>query len=191
MTASPTTPRTVALDALVKVDDGAFANVLLPTLLRSSGLEPRERAQTTDLVYGTLRRRRALDALLEPLLDRDLDDLDAPVRAALRVGAYQLVDGVAAHAAVSETVDAVAQVAPRAKGYVNAVLRRLAQVGPPWPWPAGDDADRRRDPHVDARLDRGPAVRGPGTGDGAGGAGAGQRAGRAHAAGQPAPHHSG
>jgi 16S rRNA (cytosine967-C5)-methyltransferase len=135
-----TTPRAVALDALVKVDEGAYANVMLPGLLRSSGLEPRERAQTTDLVYGTLRRRRALDALLEPLLDRDLDDLDAPVRAALRVGAYQLVDGVAAHAAVSETVDAVAQVAPRAKGYVNAVLRRLAHAGPPWQWPTGDDA---------------------------------------------------
>ena len=133
------TPRDVALDALVKVDDGAYANVLLPTLLRSTGLEPRERAQTTDLVYGTLRRRRALDALLEPLLDRDLDDLDAPVRAALRLGAYQLVDGVPAHAAVSETVGAVARVAPRAKGYANAVLRRLSEVGPPWPWPEGDD----------------------------------------------------
>ena len=65
-----TTPRTVALDALMRVDEGAYANVMLPTLLRSSGLEPR-RAQTTDLVYGTLRRRRALDAPLEPLLDRD------------------------------------------------------------------------------------------------------------------------
>jgi 16S rRNA (cytosine967-C5)-methyltransferase len=133
------TPRDVALDALVKVDDGAYANVLLPTLLRSTGLESRERAQTTDLVYGTLRRRRALDALLEPLLDRDLDDLDAAVRAALRLGAYQLVDGVPAHAAVSETVGAVARVAPRAKGYANAVLRRLSEVGPPWPWPEGDD----------------------------------------------------
>ncbi len=132
------TPRDVALDALVKVDDGAFANVLLPTLLRATGLEPRERAQTTDLVYGTLRRRRSLDALLEPHLDRDLDDLDAPVRAALRLGAYQLVDGVPAHAAVSETVGAVARVAPRAKGYANAVLRRLSEVGPPWPWPEGD-----------------------------------------------------
>lgn len=133
------TPRDVALDALVRVDDGAYANVLLPTLLRSTGLEPRERAQTTDLVYGTLRRRRALDSLLEPLLDRDLDDLDAAVRAALRLGAYQLVDGVPAHAAVSETVGAVARVAPRAKGYANAVLRRLAEVGPPWPWPEGND----------------------------------------------------
>ena len=132
------TPREVALDALVRVEEGAFANVLLPTLLRSSGMEQRERAQTTELVYGTLRRRRSLDALLEPALDRDLDDVDAPVRAALRLGVYQLVEGVAPHAAVGETVGALERVAPRAKGYANAVLRKVAALGPPWPWPEGD-----------------------------------------------------
>ncbi len=132
------TPREVALDALVRVEEGAFANVLLPTLLRSSGMEQRERAQTTELVYGTLRRRRSLDALLEPVLDRDLDDVDAPVRAALRLGVYQLVEGVAPHAAVGETVGALEHVAPRAKGYANAVLRKVAALGPPWPWPEGD-----------------------------------------------------
>ena len=132
------TPREVALDALVRVEEGAFANVLLPTLLRSSGMEQRERAQTTELVYGTLRRRRSLDALLEPVLDRDLDDVDPPVRAALRLGVYQLVEGVAPHAAVGETVGALEHVAPRAKGYANAVLRKVAALGPPWPWPDGD-----------------------------------------------------
>jgi 16S rRNA (cytosine967-C5)-methyltransferase len=136
-----TTAREVALDALVKVDDGAYANVLLPTLLRATGLEARERAQATDLVYGTLRRRRSLDALLEPRLDRDLEDLDPPVRAALRLGTYQLVEGVPAHAAVGETVGALARVAPRAKGYANAVLRRVSELGPPWPWPEGDGVE--------------------------------------------------
>ncbi len=133
-----TTPREVALEALVRVEEGAYANVLLPGQLRTTGLEQRERAQTTELVYGTLRRRRSLDALLEPVLDRDLDDLDPPVRAALRLGVYQLVEGVAPHAAVGETVGALARVAPRAKGFVNAVLRRVADLGPPWPWPDGD-----------------------------------------------------
>ncbi len=133
-----TTPREVALEALVRVEEGAYANVLLPGLLRTTGLEQRERAQTTELVYGTLRRRRSLDALLEPVLDRDLDDLDPPVRAALRLGVYQLVEGVAPHAAVGETVGALGRVAPRAKGFVNAVLRRVADLGPPWPWPQGD-----------------------------------------------------
>jgi 16S rRNA (cytosine967-C5)-methyltransferase len=45
---------------------------------------------------------------------------------------------VPAHAAVSATVDAVASLAPRARGYVNGVLRAVARAGPPWPWPAGD-----------------------------------------------------
>jgi 16S rRNA (cytosine967-C5)-methyltransferase len=131
-------PRTIAIDALVRVEDGAYANVLLPALLRRSGMEQRERAQTTELVYGTLRRRRSLDALLAPVLDRDLDDVDPPVRAALRLGTYQLVEGVPAHAAVGETVGALAVSTPRAKGYANAVLRRVAALGPPWPWPPGD-----------------------------------------------------
>jgi len=39
---------------------------------------------------------------------------------------------------VGETVAAVTLVAPRAKGYVNAVLRKLAAGGPPWPLPEGD-----------------------------------------------------
>ncbi|MGZ4736123.1 MAG: transcription antitermination factor NusB [Acidimicrobiia bacterium] len=138
MTAPRPTPREVAIDALIRVDDGAYANVLLPGLLRTTRMEQRERAQTTELVYGTLRRRRSVDALLEPVLDRDLDDLDAPVRAALRLGAYQLVEGVAPHAAVGETVGALARTAPHAKGYANAVLRRVAALGPPWPWPEGD-----------------------------------------------------
>lgn len=138
---SVTTPRETAIDVLVRVEDGAFANVLLPGLLRGTGMEQRERAQTTELVYGTLRRRRSLDALLEPVLDRDLDDLDAVVRAALRLGVYQLVEGVAPHAAVGETVGALGTHAPRAKGYANAVLRKVAALGPPWPWPEGDSVE--------------------------------------------------
>jgi len=57
------------------------------------------------------------------------------------MGAYQLVDGVAAHAAVGETVTAVATRAPAARGYVNGVLRAVARDGPPWSWPAGDDVE--------------------------------------------------
>jgi 16S rRNA (cytosine967-C5)-methyltransferase len=131
--------RDVALTTLVQVEEGAYANVLLPSLLRATRLDPRERAQATALVYGTLRRQRALDALLTPTLDRPLDRLDPPVRAALRLGTYQLVDGIAPHAAVGETVAALGRVAPRGKGFANAVLRAVAALGPPWPWPSGDD----------------------------------------------------
>jgi 16S rRNA (cytosine967-C5)-methyltransferase len=119
----------VALDALVRIDQGAYANLLLPSLLERSGLSRRDRAFTTDLVYGTTRMRRACDWLLVPHIHRSLDD---DVRAALRLGAYQLaLAGTLPHAAVDATVE----VAPtRARGLVNAVLRRVASALPPaWP----------------------------------------------------------
>jgi len=101
-------------------------------MLRRSKLQARERAFVTDLVYGTLRAQRRLDDLLSRVSDRPLGRLDPPVRAALRIGALQLLQGVAPHAAVSETVDATPR---RARGYVNATLRALVRLGPPWPEP--------------------------------------------------------
>jgi len=131
-----TASRALARDALVRVEDGAYSHVLVPELLRGSKLSARDRAFVTDLVYGTLRSQRRLDALLEPHGRRPLATLDAPVRATLRLGAYQLIEGVPVHAAVGETVEATPE---RARGYVNAVLRALAATGPPFPV-SGDDA---------------------------------------------------
>lgn len=128
------TARGVARDVLVRVEDGAYANLTLPEALRRTGLDSRDRAFATDLVYGTLRARRRVDALLAPQGRRPIADLDPPVRAALRLGAYQLLAGVAPHAAVGETV---AVTPPRARGYVNGVLRAVSALGPPWPEPAG------------------------------------------------------
>ena len=129
--------RGLALDVLVRVDGGAYSNLLLASVLRDSSLDARDRAFTTDLVYGTLRHRRTLDAALATALDRPIDALDPPVRAALRLGAYQLAAGVPPHAAVGETVAATPR---RARPLVNAVLRKLATDAPPWPVPGGDDA---------------------------------------------------
>ena len=50
-----TSSRLVALDALVRIEDGAYAQVLVPSMLRDSRLRDRDRAFTTDLVYGTVR----------------------------------------------------------------------------------------------------------------------------------------
>jgi 16S rRNA (cytosine967-C5)-methyltransferase len=124
--------REFAVAALVRVEGGAYSNVVVPAGLRGSGLTARDRAFATDLVYGTLREQRRLDAVIAEVADRPVARLDPPVRAALRVGIYQLLHGSAVHAAVGETV----AVAPRrARGFVNAVLRRVADSGPPWPEP--------------------------------------------------------
>jgi 16S rRNA (cytosine967-C5)-methyltransferase len=141
MTVTRVSARSVALVALERIDNGAYANLVLPPLLRGSGLDARDRAFATDLVYGTVRRRRALDFLLTPRSSQALARLEPVVRAGLRMGTYQLIEGVPAHAAVGETVTAVAGSAPAARGYVNGVLRAVARAGPPWPWPEGDDVE--------------------------------------------------
>ena len=134
--------RDVALAALERVDDGAYANLTLPGLLRRSGLSLSERAAATDLVYGSLRMRAALDFALAPLSRQPLERLEPLVLRGLRLGAYELLfGGTAAHAAVAETVGAVARAGHRGQaGYVNAVLRRLAAVPPTWPDPDRDPA---------------------------------------------------
>jgi len=130
----------------VRVEAGGYSNLVLPGLLRASGLDSRDRALVTDLVYGTLRQQGQADYLLHSASHRPLPELDPPVRAALRLGAYQLISGTAPHAAVSATVGAlngwsIPASVRRAAPYANAVLRRVAEVGPAWPWPAGDDPD--------------------------------------------------
>ena len=123
--------RRVAYDALRRIESqGAYANLVLRSALGASGLSEPDRHFVTDLVYGTTRMRRACDTLVERFV---AVPPDAATRTLLRLGAYQLVyAGVAAHAAVSETVG----LAPRrTRGFVNAVLRKLA-AGPPMRWPS-------------------------------------------------------
>ncbi len=124
-----TTARGVAYDVLQRVDhDGAYANLALPAALERSGLDERDRAFATDLVYGTTRMRRACDFAVDRFVRKAPP---AEVRTLLRLGAYQLLfAGVPTHAAVHETVG----LAPRrATGFVNAVLRRVAAAPVEWP----------------------------------------------------------
>jgi 16S rRNA (cytosine967-C5)-methyltransferase len=136
----PVNVRDLALAALERVDAGAYANLALPGLLRRTTLSPSDRAAATDLVYGSLRMRAALDFALAPLSRQPLDRLEPLVLRGLRLGAYALLfGGTAPHAAVAETVGAVARAGHRGQaGYVNAVLRRLAAAPPAWPDPDRD-----------------------------------------------------
>lgn len=76
-----------------------------------------------ELVYGTVRRRRALDWLIGRLARRPPEP---PVRALLMVGLYQLfyLDAVAVYAAVNETVQASKAAGGGSAGFINAILRR-------------------------------------------------------------------
>ena len=121
--------RTVAFKALCAVSDrDAYVNLLLPALLRDSGLTGRDAALATELAYGTLRGQGSYDAILAVCSDRDLDRIDPPLRQVLRLGAHQLLaTRIGAHAAVATSVDLAKDVAgPRPAGFVNAVLRKVA-----------------------------------------------------------------
>jgi 16S rRNA (cytosine967-C5)-methyltransferase len=79
------------------------------------------------LAFGTIRWFTELEAILGLLLDRPDAPLPREVRALALVGLYQLAHGATPpHAAVSETVEAAPALGhPRAKGLVNALLRRF------------------------------------------------------------------
>jgi 16S rRNA (cytosine967-C5)-methyltransferase len=78
------------------------------------------------LAYGAVQRRATLDYLIEACAERPVGKLDPLVRAALRLGAYELAfTQDAQHAVVNDTVERAR--ASRGQGVVNAVLRRLAR----------------------------------------------------------------
>lgn len=123
--------REAALDVLGAVRSrGAYANLALPPILRERGLYGRDAALATELTYGTCRALGQLDAIIGACGDRAFEDLDGVVIDALRLGAYQLLHTrIPPHAAVSSVVELVrAGERPGAAGYVNAVLRRVAEA---------------------------------------------------------------
>lgn len=137
-------PRTLAVQVLLRVEDGVSASAALDAALTDAALTPRDRGLATELVDGTLRWQGRLDYLLSRLIDKPLDKLDAAVRTILRLGAYQLtlLERIPAHAAVDSSVKLA-----RAFGHegtaklTNAVLRRLEREGRTQPFP-----DRAEDP---------------------------------------------
>jgi len=145
--------RRLAAEVLTRVEQGgAFANLALDAALRSAGrIEPREAALATELTYGALRWQLQLDRAIAAFSDRRPEELDVPVRVALRIGAFELLHHptVPARAAVHEAVELAKELrAGRASGFVNAVLRKLAETRARPPLPS-----READPigHVAAK----------------------------------------
>jgi 16S rRNA (cytosine967-C5)-methyltransferase len=124
--------RTVALRVLLDCRTRhAFVQEILDDHLHRADLSPADRRLTTQLAYGVLRRRGTLDALLRPLINRPPEQVEPWLWEALRLGAYQLalLTQVPPHAAIHETVElATAWNNPKAKGFLNGVLRSLSRL---------------------------------------------------------------
>jgi 16S rRNA (cytosine967-C5)-methyltransferase len=97
----------------------------------SRPLADADRRLVTQLVYGILRRRGTLRALLQPLVKRPAHRVEAWLWDALYLGACQLalLTHIPAHAAVHETVELAPSFGrPGARGFLNGVLRRLSEL---------------------------------------------------------------
>jgi 16S rRNA (cytosine967-C5)-methyltransferase len=119
--------RAAAYETVFRVfEQDAYADRALRTAVAS--LDQRDRAFAQRLAYGTIQRVRALDYAIEQLGRRPVRKLDPPVRAALRLGAYELgFMQTPRHAAVNEAVELVRRARlERAVAFTNAVLRRVA-----------------------------------------------------------------
>jgi 16S rRNA (cytosine967-C5)-methyltransferase len=119
--------RRAAYEVLLRVfEQDAYADRAFRTA--AEGLDERERAFAHRLAYGAVQRVRTLDHAIETLGKRPVRKLDPPVRAALRLGAYQLgYTETAPHAAANESVELVRGARlERAVPFTNAVMRRLA-----------------------------------------------------------------
>lgn len=126
-------------------EHGAYADRALHAA--AEGLAARDRALAMRLAFGAVQRRGTSDFLAAELTGRPVQRLDPPVRAALRLGLYELLylSGAPARAVVGDAVE-LAKSAPGGRGgagLVNAVLRRAAREGPALLAGLGDDTPER------------------------------------------------
>ena len=141
-TADPRQAAFLILNRIAK--ERSYADILLDQELSYGPIKGPDRGLLTELVYGVLRRQGTLDHVISQFSSIRIDRIERPVLILLRLGLYQLMylDRVPASAAVNEAVKLVKRVAPKASGFVNAVLR---------------EADRKRDAITRPERGAGPA----------------------------------
>lgn len=114
------------------VQDDAYANLVLPKMIRANHLDHRDAGFATELCYGTLRNQGTYDAILAHCADRPIEKTGQQIMTALRMGAHQILSmRVPAHAALNSTVAlARAEIGSGPAGFINAVLRRVSEREP-------------------------------------------------------------
>ena len=118
--------RLLAVKALADINrKGAYANIVLQQYISQSHMEDLDRRFFTELVYGVVRRKNYLDAIIVHLAKRPLNKLSSLVVEILRLGIYQIIymDKVPHSAAVNESVKLAKKLTRGLSGFVNAILR--------------------------------------------------------------------
>ncbi len=116
--------RKAAFAALLAVERGAWSAEALAA--KSVHLDPRDAGLASDIVFGVLRRRGELDALIRSYSKVPPENIDPEIWIALEMAFYQLKfqDRVPAHAIVNDAVELSRRSASdSAANFVNAILR--------------------------------------------------------------------
>ncbi|MEP0916351.1 16S rRNA (cytosine(967)-C(5))-methyltransferase [Leptolyngbya sp. DQ-M1] len=118
-------PRQLAFLALRAIQKGAFADVAVDQALHQADVNVLDRRLFTELVYGTIRRQRTLNALIDQFAKKK--DQPPDLRLILQLGLYQLryLDQIPASAAVDTSVELAKQnKLSGLTGVVNGLLRQ-------------------------------------------------------------------
>lgn len=117
--------RKVARQIVQRVlEEGAYSNLVLSKELNSKEVDEKDKGLITEIVYGTLRRKRTLDVLIGNFV-KDINLLDPRILNILRVAIYQMyfLDKVPEYAACNEAVEEAKEVSEEAAKLVNGILR--------------------------------------------------------------------
>lgn len=148
MGTSASNSRQLAFLALRAVHRGAYADVALDRVLQSSELTTLDRRLVTELVYGSIRRQRTLNALIDQFANKPHQPSD--LRLILQLGFYQLryLTHIPPAAAVNTTVDLAKQNGfSGLAGVVNGILRQYDRAAhPQTPSPPSDPLHLPADP---------------------------------------------
>jgi 16S rRNA (cytosine967-C5)-methyltransferase len=122
------TARTIAIEVLNKFDPKRnYAGPILDKLLHKTD----QRQRATDLVFGTIRNRLAIDAVIAKFSRCPVERIPAKVLNILRIGVYELIYSpeTAEYSIVNEAAENAKAVAGgKQVGFVNAVLRQIARL---------------------------------------------------------------
>jgi 16S rRNA (cytosine967-C5)-methyltransferase len=125
-------PRQLAFLALQDIQRrGAFTDIALDRVLRNTQLSSADRGLVTELVYGTVRRQRTLDALIDQLGKKKAHQQPPEFRTILHIGLYQLryQQRIPASAAVNTTVELAKENGFKGlAGVVNGLLRQYERL---------------------------------------------------------------
>ena len=122
--------REVAYELLRRVsEDDAYANLILPKLLRDARVDSRDAGFIQELGFGAIRNQRLYELIIESASKRNISAIEPEARTILLLGIHQLLGmRVPAHAAINETVNLAKRKASKsAVGFVNAILRRVSE----------------------------------------------------------------